>query len=38
MLDDFKKTLKKTDDAITNADAMITEDRPDIHSLAAEAA
>ncbi len=32
MLDDFKKTLKKTDDAITNADAMITEDRPEIHA------
>lgn len=30
LLDDFKKTLKKTDEAITNANDMLTEDRPDI--------
>jgi phospholipid/cholesterol/gamma-HCH transport system substrate-binding protein len=32
LLDDFKGTLKKTDDAITHADQLITNEQPEIHA------
>jgi phospholipid/cholesterol/gamma-HCH transport system substrate-binding protein len=32
ILDDFKGTLKKTDDAITHVDSMLTTEQPEIHA------
>ncbi len=32
MLDDFKATLKKTDDAITHVDKMLKDEQPEIHA------
>jgi len=32
LLDDFKATLKKTDDAITNVDKMLKDEQPEIHA------
>ncbi len=36
VLDDFKKTAQKGDQALTHIDAMITEDRPDLRQAVAE--